>query len=110
MGLTSFAPTVKLKRSVQGVDDYRYLYMLDHLIKKAARSKNAAAKATAKEARAWLDAKLKSIPDGIERYHGHIDWYGEVHDGVSWYGDDFDKYRWRMAEFIMALRKELGER
>ena len=109
LSLTSFAPDVRFKRIVEGADDYKYLCMLDQLIKKGAASGNAEAQKVAREARAWLDKKLKCFPDGISEVREPIDWYNEVRDGISWYPGDYDKYRWQMAEFIMALQKGLGE-
>ena len=107
LSLTSFAPTVKLKRVVAGAIDYKYLYMLDQLIRKARASGKPAARKIADAARAWIDEKLKSMPDGTDNMRGHIDWYNEVRSGVSWYADDFDRYRWQMAKYIMDLQKEL---
>ena len=106
--LTSLAPSLKLKRMVEGADDYKYLYMLDQLTKKAqASGKPGAAKAAA-SARAWLDKKLDSVPEGVDDLSGLAEWYNEVRKGVSWYTGDFDKYRWQAAEHIMNLQKELG--
>ena len=106
-GLTSLTPTVKLKRMAEGADDYKYLYMLDKLIKEAKASGKPGAERAARAAQVWLDKKLDGVPDGTDALSGLAEWYNEVRKGVSWYLGDFDKYRWEMAEHISALRKAL---
>ena len=108
--LTSLAPSVWLKRIVEGADDLKYLYTLDGLIKKADASGKSSSRGAARAARTWIEERLKTIPEYVDRsLDGEPRWANEVDKIVDWRPGDYDKYRWQMAEFIMAIRKELGE-
>ncbi len=100
-------PTVWLKRLVQGAVDYEYLYNLDQHIKEAEKSGKPAAVQAAKEARAWLDAKLGELPNAVDYMVGDPRVDRDV-QGRFWPVYDLDRYRWQMAEFIMAIDRALG--
>ena len=106
--LTGLAPAVNLKRAVEGADDYKYVHTLTSLIETGLSLAKPGARQAAEAAQAWLDEKLKSLPDGVEDLAGNREWYGEVRGGVSWYVGDYDKYRWQAAVHIMSLQKALG--
>ena len=106
--LTTFAPSLKLKRMAEGTDDYKYLHMMDQLIAEAKASGKPGAMRAAATASAWMAEQLASVPDSVDDLSGRAEWYNEVRKGVSWYTGDFDKYRWQAAEHIMALQKRLG--
>jgi hypothetical protein len=107
-GLTTLAPTVLMKRIVEGCIDYKYLYMLDKLIKEADASGKPATKQAAAQAQAWLKERLSVLSDGVDDTFTDPRWYGNVQPGGNWTRADYDRYRWQAAEFIMALQKELG--
>jgi hypothetical protein len=105
--MTTIAPTVWLKRLVQGAVDYEYLYNLDERIKAAQASGKPAAVKAATEARGWLDKKLAELPHGMDT----VSWDPKMeHDvqGEEWPVRDLDKYRWEMADYVMKLDQAMG--
>ena len=105
--MTSIEPTVWLKRLVQGAVDYEYLYTLDKRMTEAEQSGNADAVRIAREAQAWLGAKLSDIPAGSTYVRGDPRSDQDV-QGKFWPVHDLDRYRWQVAQFIMEIEKVLG--
>ena len=105
--LKSLAPTVLLKQFVEGTVDLKYLRFLDNLIRQGESATRPAAKKAAGKARAWLQARLDSLPEGAEGPAERPEWFGAIHAG-DWKLGDFEKYRWQAAEHIMAIQKVLG--
>lgn len=101
--LTSFAPTVRMKRIVQGAYDYKYLHTLEKLTGEAEGSQDASVRQEARSAREWLKEMLEAIPDGLDPATIYDQPYGH-----RWSNESLDLYRWLMARRIMALRKALG--
>ena len=107
--LTSLAPTVLLKQFVEGTVDLKYLRFLDSLIRQGESSNRPAAKRAAGKARAWLQARLDSLPEGNEDSPTAArEWFGGINPGPDWKLGDFEKYRWQAAQHIMAIQKALG--
>jgi len=107
LSLTSLAPSMRLKWAVEGAIDYKYLFLLDGLIREGRASTNPVARTRADEARAWLEARLATLPDAVDASRDNPEWYGEVRPGPGWSDDDYDRYRWQAATFIMAIREAL---
>jgi hypothetical protein len=105
--MVTIEPTVWLKRLVQGAVDYEYLYNLDQRIREAEKSPGAEARKAAAEARAWLDAKLAQLPDGVDYVRGDPKVDQDV-QGRFWPVHDLDKYRWQAAEHLMAMEKAMA--
>ncbi len=105
--MTTIEPTVWLKRLVQGAVDYEYLYTLDKRIEDAEQSGNAQAGRIARDARAWLNAKLADIPAGSTYVRGDPRSDRDV-QGKFWPVHDLDRYRWQMATYIMGIEQALG--
>ncbi|MGD9496038.1 MAG: hypothetical protein AB7Y46_06995 [Armatimonadota bacterium] len=105
--MTTIAPTVWLKRLVQGAVDYEYLWNLDRLITEAEQSGRAEAVAKAREARAWLEGKLAELPDAVTYIAGDPKADLDV-QGAFWPVHDLDRYRWQAAQFIVDLNAAMG--
>jgi hypothetical protein len=105
--MTSIAPTVWLKRLVQGAVDYEYLFNLDARIKRAQQSGKPAALKVAAEARGWLDGKLKELPNGIDYVYWDAKLDRDV-QGAGWPVRDLDKFRWQVADYVMRLDQAMG--
>lgn len=109
LSLTQIAPTVWLKRLVQGAVDYEYLYTLDRRLAAAEESGNAQAAGIAQEARLWLDRKLADIPAGSTYVRGDPRTDQDV-QGRFWPVHDLDRYRWQMAQFMLRLQQATGSK
>jgi hypothetical protein len=105
--MTTIAPTVWLKRLVQGAVDYEYLYNLDARLKQAEQSRQPAALKVAAEARGWLNGKLKELPNGIDYVYWDAKLDRDV-QGAGWPVRDLDKYRWQAADYLMRLDQAMG--
>lgn len=105
--MTSIAPTVWLKRLVQGAVDYEYLWNLQRRIEAAEASRNDQAKRVAAQARQWLEGKLAELADAVDYVRGDPKADLDVQGGF-WPPHDLDKYRWQAAEFIMTINEALG--
>lgn len=101
--LTTFAPTVTLKRVVQGAYDYKYLYTLKQLIQQAEASKEPSARKAAAAANEWLTEMMDGFPLALNPCTIY-----ETPDGHRWSNPSLDMHRWVMARHIMSLRKALG--
>ncbi len=105
--MTTIAPTVWLKRLVQGAVDYEYLFNLDAHITAAQQSGKPAAVKAATEARAWLDQKLGELPHAIDTVYWDPKMEHDV-QGREWPVRDLDKYRWQLADYVMKLDQAMG--
>ena len=65
-----------------------------------------AAAAAARAARAWLDGKLRELPNGVEYIAGDARVDQDV-QGRFWPVRDLDKLRWQAAEHLMAIDRAL---
>ncbi|NUQ65113.1 MAG: hypothetical protein HUU20_21825 [Pirellulales bacterium] len=107
LAMTRIAPALWLKRLVEGGDDYRYLYTLDRLLADAQPSTSEDARRAAGEARKWLDEKLATVPNGLDRLRADPRDFGNV-QGDLWPKHVLGRYRQEAAEHIIAVRKALG--
>ena len=107
ISMKEIRPTVWLKRLVQGAVDYEYLCTLDARIREAEKSGRPEAVKRARAARAWLNAKLGELPNGVDYMRGDRRADRDV-QGRFWPVHDLDKFRWRMARFIMDMNAALG--
>ncbi len=73
----------------------------------AEQSGSAGAVRIAREAQAWLGAKLSDIPAGSTYVRGDPRSDQDV-QGKFWPVHDLDRYRWQVAQFIMEIEKVLG--
>lgn len=105
--MTQIVPALWLKRLVEGGDDYRYLYTLDRLLRDAQASTREEARRAGREAQSWLEGKLVSIPNGLDRLRADPRDFGNV-QGDMWPKHVLGRYRYETAEHIIAIRKALG--
>lgn len=89
-------PTLQLEALRQGIDDSRYIYTLEALIKKGLKSGDAKTVEFSKDAEKELDNIKRSIPfrkDFLKQ--------------ENWDFRNFDRYRWRIACLALELQNML---
>jgi len=80
----------------EGLDDYRYVWMLEQALKQDGPQ------AAREQAQAALDDVRNLPPYGIELAGGAST--GGSSNGVFPCSEDYDRFRWRVAQAILALR------
>ena len=105
----------------EGIDDYRYVYTLKQLIKRAAAGEDAKGHKAAKEAEKALDAILSKIciafypadvfPGGVAEMEGKgiLRMLGDWHPDGHIPDEDYSKFRREIAGQIMALQDIIGK-
>ena len=91
-----FIPTLQLEALRQGIDDSRYIYTLEYLIKECLRSDKPEIVKAAKDASSELDEIKVSIP-----------FRNSFAKKDAWDNRNFDRYRWRIASMSLKLQDML---
>ena len=96
-------PVIQWELAREGIDDFRYLVTLEHLITRARDSKNEDVRRTVSEASAFLAALRTSISPDVHRYEFEDPKTFEPMPSADWDETKFEATRKRSFELVKRL-------